>query len=119
MKGERAQQIGFRVDERLDALIKAASTAGSGGGRATTALLRNAVMRGLELVAGEDELVVSDIAATAGSAQYRVQLGTAELTKLDQLRARVKGSEGRPVPRVFVLRECLARAFTRRDAERR
>jgi hypothetical protein len=105
--GDR-RHIGFRVGDELAAEIsKALRRAGVKEFR----LVADAIRSGLKSMLSDAKPSIRPAASVAGPSQFRVQLRDAEVSQVDALRTRVTHTTDRPVPRVFVLRECLFRGL--------
>lgn len=112
--GGDEQHIGFRVGAAVaEALVEASNADGT---FPRTSVVREAILRGLALMAADPDPRISAAAASAGQQQFSVRLSRAEVSELEAQQTRIAHSEGRPVVRVFVLRECLLRGLARARA---
>lgn len=108
------RHIGFRVDANIAAEIQRALESKRWSTRAD--LVRDAVLRGLELLDSDPTPAISAIAAAAGQKQLSVQLAPEVMARAESLRARLTNARGQPDVRVFLVRECLLRGL--RDLQR-
>ncbi len=103
------KHIGFRIDSTIGNELERAAASKRWSTR--SALVRDAVLRGLELLASDPTPTISPAAAAAGQQQLGVLLSPSELERAETLRARITNAKGRPVVRVFLVRECLLRGL--------
>lgn len=103
------QQIGFRFDAVIAGEVKHLARLAKSKSRA--ALVREAIVRGLDLVAQDPTPTISPQGAAAGPHQSAVRLTAEQASRLDDLRGRTTSASGRPVQRVYLLRECLWRGL--------
>jgi hypothetical protein len=104
-----SKHIGFRVADAIADQINRASDGTSSGSRSS--VVHEAVRRGLLLLGADAAPVISAPAAAAGRHQLRVSLSDKDAAHLQGLQERTTDGSGRPVVRVFVLRECLLRGL--------